>query len=133
MDRKLFDMQFPDDFDHEPTYCGLWVFGEFLSLWAMEYENDTVEIWVMKEYKVNSSWAKILVLFIDDVPTQYFSPLSSTKIGDIIGIDGVTGLVKYNDKGQLLEHRSYCNDLYRSEVALYSESLLSLPYGNEQA
>jgi F-box interacting protein len=132
MDRKLFDMQFPDDFDHEPTYCGLWVFGEFLSLWAMDYEYDTVEIWVMKEYKVNSSWAKTLVLSMDNVSTQYFSPLSSTKSGDIIGTDGVTGLVKYNDKGQLLEHRSYCNDLYRSEVALYSESLLSLPDGNEQ-
>ncbi|CAJ2643908.1 unnamed protein product [Trifolium pratense] len=134
MERKLLDLQFPDDFDHDPTNCGLWVFGEFLSLWAIDYyENDTVEIWVMKEYKVNSSWAKTLVLSIDDIPTQYFSPLCSTKSGDIIETDGVTGLVKYNNKGQLLEHRSYCNNASISEVALYSESLLSLPDANKQA
>jgi len=133
MERKFLDVNLPDDFDHEPTNCGLWVFEEFLSLSVVDCHNNIVEIWVMKEYKVNSSWKKTLVLPIDGIPTQYFYPLSSTKNGDIIGTDGDTGLVKYNDKGQLLEHRSYCNDPYGCQVAMYTESLLSLPGDNEQA
>ncbi|CAJ2653305.1 unnamed protein product [Trifolium pratense] len=79
----------------------LWVFQEFLSLWVKNYDNDTVEIWVMKEYKLHSSWTKTHALPIDAIPTKNFSPLSSTKTGDIVGTDDHTGLVKYNDEGQL--------------------------------
>ncbi|KAL5065326.1 hypothetical protein RYX36_027063, partial [Vicia faba] len=39
---KLFDIHLPDDFDHEPTECELWVFREFLSLRTME--DDMVEM-----------------------------------------------------------------------------------------
>ncbi|KAK2411907.1 F-box/kelch-repeat protein [Trifolium repens] len=127
MERKLLEMSLPDDFDHEPTFCDLWVFGDFLSLWAMG--DDIVEIWVMKEYRVHSSWTKtlVLVLPIDGIPTSYFSPLGCTKSGQIVGTNGDNGLVKYDDKGQLLEHHSYCNDRSGSQLIMYTESLLSPP------
>ena len=58
----------------------------------------------MKQYKLHSSWTKTLVFLIDDaIPTWCFYPVCSTKSGDIVGIDGNLGLVKYNDKGQRLE------------------------------
>ncbi|CAJ2659248.1 unnamed protein product [Trifolium pratense] len=58
MERKLLDMHLPDQFGYEFDSCGLWLFREFLSLWARNYDTDTVEIWVMKEYKLQSSWTK---------------------------------------------------------------------------
>ncbi|XP_050870500.1 F-box/kelch-repeat protein At3g23880 [Lathyrus oleraceus] len=131
-ERKLLEMSLPlpDDFDLDPNFCDLWVFGEFLSLWSMG--NDSVEIWVMKEYNVHSSWTITLVIPIHGISTQYFSPICCTNIGDIIGLDG-TGLVKYDDKGQLLEHRSFGIDEHGSQVAVYVESLLSLPGDRVQA
>ncbi|GAU26311.1 hypothetical protein TSUD_56090 [Trifolium subterraneum] len=130
VERKLLDMHLPDEFDFDLEYFGLWIFQEFLSLWAKNYDNDTVDIWVMKEYKVHSSWIKTHVLPIDAIPTKYISPLCSTKSGDIVGTDDRTRLVKYNDEGQLLGCRSYCNNRYEFEVAMYTESLLSLPRDN---
>ncbi|GAU41608.1 hypothetical protein TSUD_196780 [Trifolium subterraneum] len=136
MERKLLEMCLPDDGDFESKNCDLWVFGEFLSLWAMD--NHATEIWVMKEYKVHSSWTKILVLSNDGngISTDYFSLICSTKSGDIIGSDDGKILAKYNDRGELIEHISYS---YRPQdecqVAMYTESLLSLPSpsNNEQA
>jgi F-box interacting protein len=62
MERKLIEMSLPNDFDQEIRMAsGLSVLGELLSFWAMDYDNNIVEIWVMKEYKVNLSWTKTLV------------------------------------------------------------------------
>ncbi|XP_045805711.1 F-box/kelch-repeat protein At3g06240-like [Trifolium pratense] len=133
MERKLLDMHFPDQFISELDYCGLWVFQEFLSLWSMNYSNDTVQIWVMKEYKLHSSWTKTHVLPSDTSSTLYFFPLHCTKRGDIVGVDDNTILMKYNDDGQLLEHRSYDNDPCGYHVTMYTESLLSLPEDDAQA
>jgi F-box interacting protein len=128
-ERKLLEMNLPDEIDIRPKKCGLWVFGEFLSLWAMRRDR-IVEIWVMKEYKVHSSWTKTLVFAINVSP--YFSPIYYTKNGDIVGIDDGIGLVKYNGKGQLLGQCSYCDDPSGSQVVIYTESLLSLPGDIEQ-
>jgi F-box interacting protein len=122
-ERKLLEIPFPYGFRHYSKDICLWVFGEFLGLCAMR--DGIVEIWVMKEYKVQSSWTKTFVFPIDGIP--YFSPIYSTKNGDIIGTIRGTGLVKYNSKGQLLENRSYCDDPRGSQVVMYTESLLSLP------
>ncbi|PNX88857.1 F-box family protein [Trifolium pratense] len=114
MERKLLEMPLPNALRRYTIYYDLWVFGEFLGLWVTNYDNNpfAVEIWVMNEYTVHSSWTKTLVLPIDFIPTntKYFHPLCSTKSGDIIGTDGACGLVKYNDKGQLLEHRFYSDE-----------------------
>jgi F-box interacting protein len=154
MERKLIGMHLPDQFDLEiDYYSGLWVFREFLSLWALSHDNVTVEIWVMKEYRVHSSWTKTYVLPTDDIFTNYFSPLCCTKSGDIVGTYGRYRLVKYNDEGHLLGHvHSYFNhpyrfrvvmytesrwhkqeDPYKFRVVMYTESLLSLPGDNVQA
>jgi len=134
-ERKLLDMPFLDGFGHKIENCDLWVFGEFLSLWAMDYGKRRVEIWVMKEYKVHSSWTKALFLPIDGTPSRYFKPICSTKCGDIVATNGKNGLLKYNDEGQLLEHESYWFDQLETgfQVTMYTESLLSLPDGNVQA
>ena len=130
IERKLLYMSLPDDLEHQPRACDLWVFGEFLSVWTLE--NDIVEIWVMKEYKVHSSWTKTLVFSVDLISTRYFSPICCTKSGDIIGTNGIAGLVRYDEKGQFLEHSSYCEEDCGSRVAVYSESLFSLPGDNDQ-
>jgi hypothetical protein len=54
-----------------------------------------------------------------------------TKNGDIIGRNGSSRLVKYNDKGEVLGHRSFSNSPSEA-VVMYTESLLSLPGDNEQ-
>jgi hypothetical protein len=90
-------------------------------------DDAKVEIWVMEKYNVQSSWTKTHVLSFDGIPTQYFCPKYSANNGDIVGTDTRNVLVKYNDKGQLLEHRSYSDDSFGSLVVLYTESLLSLP------
>jgi F-box interacting protein len=129
MERKLLEITIPTVFNnHYIEEFDLWVYGEFLSIWIMR--NSIVEIWVMKEYKVGSSWAKTLDLPIGAIP--YFSPIYSTKNGDIFGTIGGTGLVKYNGQGQLLGHCSYCDDPRGSQVVMYTESLLSLPGNNKQ-
>ncbi|KEH32241.1 putative F-box domain, galactose oxidase/kelch, beta-propeller, F-box associated interaction [Medicago truncatula] len=134
-ERQLFDMHLPDDYynyNYDPNNCGLWVFGEFLSLYAMDYNDNTIEMWVMNEYKVNSSWTKTLVLSVDDISDESFSPLCCTKSGDIIGAHSGIGLVKYDDNGQLLGRFSKWNVTWDGSVAIYTESLLSLPGDNEQ-
>jgi len=135
MDRKLLEMPVPDGFHHSSGNCNLWVFGEFLSLWAKDYANKRVEIWVMNEYKVHSSWTKTLVLPIDGISTLSFHPICSTKNGDIVGTDGVTQLLKYNDRGQLLQHGSFWDGPlpFGSQVTVYTQSLLPLPGDNMQA
>ncbi|KAL5065316.1 hypothetical protein RYX36_027053 [Vicia faba] len=65
IERKLSYMLLPTDSDGSPLEWGLWVYGEFLSVYTKYYPNDIVKIWVMKEYKVNSSWTMTLVLPID--------------------------------------------------------------------
>ncbi|KAK2358125.1 F-box/kelch-repeat protein [Trifolium repens] len=135
MEKKLLEMSLPDDIDYESINCDLWVFGEYLSLWVMDFDNYETEIWVMKEYKVHSSWTKTLVLSLDgkSFHFHYFSLICSTKSGDIIGTDDGKRLVKYNDRGELLEDISYSYYHRGSQAAMYTESLLSLPSDSEQA
>jgi hypothetical protein len=129
-------MPYPDDFECEQDEdCELWVFGEFLSLFSMNfYDNDTVEIWVMKEYKVHSSWIKTLVLYVNGISTQYFTPICSTKSGNIFGTDYTARrLVMYNNKGKLRKHESYDGGPLGPPgqyVTTYTKSLLSLPSNN---
>ncbi|KAL5065016.1 hypothetical protein RYX36_026753, partial [Vicia faba] len=128
MERKLSYMHLPRHSNGEQC-SGLWVYGEFLSVYAKNNSNVTVEIWVMKEYKVNSSWTKTIVLPVDLVvcPNEDFYPLCCTKNGDIFGTDEDDGLVKYDKNGRFLEQHSYSNYNLRCDVTMYIDSLLSLP------
>ncbi|KAL5066738.1 hypothetical protein RYX36_017625 [Vicia faba] len=136
MERKLSYMLLPRGSGGRPMqYCSLWVYGEFLSVYTKNYRNDTVEIWVMEEYKVNSSWTMTLALPLDVIPIEDFSPLCRTKSGDIVGTDHGSGLVKYDKNGQFFEQHFYTNNDLRCQVTTYIESLLSLPSDgdNQQA
>jgi F-box interacting protein len=128
-EKKLLEIRLPVENDYDDRDCDLWVFKGFLSLWVLG--NNTVDIWVMKEYNVQLSWTKILVLPIDT--DHYISPICCTKRGDIIGTNGHTGLVKYNDKGEFIDYNSYGKDGRVFRLAVYTASLLSLPSANEQA
>ncbi|XP_027331899.1 F-box/kelch-repeat protein At3g23880-like [Abrus precatorius] len=129
MERRFSDISLPVDFEYDLNFCDLWVLDGFLSLWVME--EDATVIWVMEEYKVQSSWTRTIVVSINAIPTQYFSPICYSKSGDIIGIDGSTGLVKCNDRGQLLEHCTFGDNVHGRDVAMYTESLLPLPGESE--
>ena len=129
VERSFSEIPLPVDFECNFNFCDLAVLGESLSLHVSE-----AEIWVMQEYKVQSSWTKTIDVSIEDIPNQYFSLICSTKSGDIIGTDGRAGLTKCNNEGQLLEYRSYSNSSRgQHQVAVYSDSLLSLPCDSEQA
>ncbi|CAK8563587.1 unnamed protein product [Lathyrus sativus] len=130
MERKLSYIHLPQDSDGNRLQLGgLWVYGEFLSIYTKNYRNDTVEIWVMKEYNVDSSWTRILVLPIDLIicPNSVFFPLCCTKRGEIIVVDEDDGLVKYDKSGEFLDLRSYPHYDLRCKVTIYMGSLLSLP------
>ncbi|XP_058731790.1 F-box/kelch-repeat protein At3g06240-like [Vicia villosa] len=124
MEKKLSYMPLP----HDPLQCGgLWVYGEHLSLYTMNDTDDTVEIWVMKEYKVNSSWTLVLPVDLTVCPNVAFSPLCCTKSGDIIGAGERDRLVKYDKNGQFLEQHSYPKYDLICKMTMYIDSLLSLP------
>ncbi|CAJ1941214.1 unnamed protein product [Sphenostylis stenocarpa] len=131
-ERSFSEILLPDDFISQLDFCHLAVFGDFLSICVVGCQCPA-DIWVMKEYKMQSSWTKSVEVFVDEIPTQQFTPICSTKSGDIVGTDGANGLVKCNSEGQPQEHRSYCNSRHASQVALYTESLLSLPCDSDQA
>ncbi|XP_061365761.1 F-box/kelch-repeat protein At3g06240-like [Gastrolobium bilobum] len=130
MERSVYEIPLPNDIDICFASCDLLVLGGFLSLCVKG--NRTTDIWVMQEYKVKSSWTKSIVVPIG-TPNQYFSPICSTKSGDIVGTDGGIAFVKYNDKGQLQERRLYSVNPRGCDAAMYTESLLSLPGDNDQA
>ncbi|XP_020225504.1 F-box/kelch-repeat protein At3g06240 [Cajanus cajan] len=132
MERSFSEIPLPAvDLECEFYFCELKVLGESLSLCIAGCDSPA-EIWVMEEYKVQSSWTKTIVVPVDAIPSQYFSFICSTKCGDIVGTDGNTGLVKCNDEGQLEEYQTYCDGSHRSLMVVYTETLLSLPCGDEQ-
>ncbi|GAU14506.1 hypothetical protein TSUD_250480 [Trifolium subterraneum] len=132
-DMTMSEMTLPDYFSsHLDLDCDLFVFGGRIGAWIVEQEMQTVEIWVMQEYALHSSWTKTLTFsFHSDLQ---FTPLCFTNCGDIVGIFAYGGLVKFDDKGEQLEYRSF-HDRYidRYEMVVFTESLLSFPAGTEQA
>ncbi|KAI4345540.1 hypothetical protein L6164_012653 [Bauhinia variegata] len=122
-EKNLREMPLPDAYDILLDGCDFVVLGGFLCL--CDNDGDT---WVMKEYGVQSSWTRVDKV---ETPTSYFMPICHTKCGDTVGKDGRNGLLKFNHNGVLLEHREFCLDQHGCQVALYTESLLTLPLGEE--
>ena len=87
---------------------------------------------VMKEYGVKSSWVKSIVLSLTATTLYGISPICFTKSGRIVGHGGMVELMKYNHRGRMLERRAYSDLLCCYGAAVYTESLLSLPSGNEE-
>ncbi|XP_016194551.1 F-box protein CPR30-like isoform X2 [Arachis ipaensis] len=97
---------------------------------ALSSPNDdcrNTDIWVMKEYKVHSSWT------LYQIPCKGFRPLCLSSNRDIIGRGytscGKTGYFIYNVRGDLLKHfKDLCCQLPKHEpIIVYTESLLPLP------
>ncbi|CAK8542483.1 unnamed protein product [Lathyrus sativus] len=128
---KMSEIALPDEFNLSVSNTSsikydLLVIGGLLSAWNVE--KYTIEIWVMQEYKLHSSWTKTLNFSFHSA--MEFSPLCFTKCGNIVGTVRGGGLAKFNDKGQL-EYLSYGNRYFkRSKMTVYRESLLSLPSGS---
>jgi len=102
-----------------------------LSLNVYTNSKLSIDIWVMKEYRVECSWSKsIAVSLVDHVPQKFFFPVCVTKDGDIVGND-LCGLFKFNNKGQLKEMLSYQDVSAHLHVEMYQESFLSLPCPND--
>jgi hypothetical protein len=78
----------------------------------------------MQEYAVHSSWIKTFDFSFH--PDPEFSPVCFTNCGDIAG-PANGGLVELNVEGQLLKYHSYSDRCFmRSQMAVYTESVLSL-------
>ncbi|XP_058731586.1 F-box/kelch-repeat protein At3g06240-like isoform X2 [Vicia villosa] len=123
VEKKLSHMHLP-----HPLQCGgLWLYGDYLSVYTKNDTDDEVEIWVMKEYKVNSSWTLVLTIDLSVCPNVAFSPLCCTKSGDIIGASERDRLVKYDKNGQFLELHSYPKYDLICKMTMYIDSLLLLP------
>ena len=131
-DMTMSEIALPDDFSSDISHrtYDLLVFRGLIGVWTREMSK--IKIWVMQEYTVHSSWTKTLDFLFH--PNPNFSPVCFTNGGDIIGPIANARLVKLNDKGLLLEYHSYGDCcFFRSQLAVYTESLLSLPDDIEQA
>ncbi|XP_057432731.1 F-box/kelch-repeat protein At3g06240-like [Lotus japonicus] len=113
MEKTLFEIPPPDNIALDHSSCNLWGHSSFLSLSLVG--SDTIDIFVMKEYKLQSSWTKTHVLSFSGIPySDQLGPLYSTKSGDIV-VDYGAELVKYTANGEQLsiwEHRG-CPREYR--------------------
>ncbi|KAL4301167.1 uncharacterized protein DS421_17g597090 [Arachis hypogaea] len=78
--------------------------GGYLALYYQDFVERKTHIWVMKEYKVNSSWT------LYEIPCLRFEPLCLSNDSDIIALDPTTPVfgplkfAKYNIREELLQH-----------------------------
>ncbi|QHN93941.1 F-box protein CPR30-like [Arachis ipaensis] len=96
--------------------------GDCLSLYGHNYSSGTTEIWVMKEYKVHSSWT------LYEIPCKIFQPLCLSSNGDIIGrgYDKI-GYFIYNVRGDMLKRFKNLPCPPPIRYCVYRESLAVLP------
>ncbi|MED6106063.1 hypothetical protein PIB30_001456 [Stylosanthes scabra] len=109
------------------------------------YSHDSCEhktyIWVMKEYKVQSSWT------LYEIPCRYFEPLCLfTESHDIVALVNISiyrplKFAKYNVRKELLQefkcpetaYHRYEYPLDLASYSVYTESLLLLPGDNKHS
>ena len=129
MERLLLpEISLPREFNnYGNNSCKLRVMGGCLSVCFCTID-DEVEIWVMKEYRLSSSWTKRIVVTDYRIPLHHLSPICFNRSGEVIAKDDRVGLVKLDDRGELVELRAYCST---STTALYMETLLSPPTFDE--
>ncbi|KAG2406987.1 hypothetical protein LR48_Vigan01g337600 [Vigna angularis] len=128
--KKFYEIAAPIDVAHSTDEKALSELAGLLSLCVYKESNRSIEIWRMKEYKIESSWAKTSVVSLV-VPRRFFNLLCVTKDGDIVGKDEKE-LIKYNKKGEVKENLSFARlNLSSFHVEIYKESLFSLPCHNE--
>ncbi|KAL2578004.1 hypothetical protein AAZV13_16G172200 [Glycine max] len=129
-ERGLFEIPLPPDFAVKDQICDLRVMEGCLCLCGANIGRETT-IWMMKEYKVQSSWTRLIVPIHNQCHPflRVFYPICLTKKDEFLGSNHKT-LVKLNKKGDLLEHHARCHNLGCGILlrgGVYRESLLSLP------
>ncbi|KAG5102633.1 hypothetical protein JHK84_047602 [Glycine max] len=130
MKRILSEIPLPDD-AAETTFYSLGVMRGCLciyskSRWPTMLE---IEVWTLKEYKVQSSWTKSSFVLSHDYYDTTFIPICFTRKDEIWSVDCTQALLRFNDKGEQLERRVYekMGPLMHREFVMYRESLLPLP------
>ncbi|XP_057427542.1 F-box/kelch-repeat protein At3g06240-like [Lotus japonicus] len=137
--RSLFEMPLTPDLAMELAYGKVYHLNVMDGYLCLCYGGDVdldknVEIWVMKKYKVTSSWTKSFVLLLTSVPDNKFVPSCFTRCGDLFGSRAYGELVKINlnDKGHIVEYRSCLScKKFVGHFHFYRESLLPLPQYKE--
>lgn len=131
LERKLLEIPLPRELENH--LCYLSVMGGCFYLWSRSYL--PAQMWMMKEYKVQSSSTTIfegsrrMSVSLSFDALYGFVPICFTKNGEIFGY-GYTDntLMRLIDKGKLHEqHRSRW-----SHFVMYRESLLSLSPNEEE-
>ncbi|KAK7340705.1 hypothetical protein VNO77_21415 [Canavalia gladiata] len=109
IEKNLSEISLPDGNFTDGTFYNLRIVGGCLSV---SYLRETsTEMWVMKEYNVQSSWTKF------EIPTMYIFPVCFAKGGELV-TTSYGGIMKFNDNGQLLERRKYYDDSKRCKAAI---------------
>ncbi|XP_061371663.1 uncharacterized protein LOC133314240 [Gastrolobium bilobum] len=98
--------------------------GECLAVFIDSF--NKTQVWVMKEYRVQSSWTLI------EIPMP-LSAVCMTKSGELIALSAnVSELMKFNEKGELLERCEYSGAyVIGFHLPMYTGSLFSLPRNND--
>ncbi|XP_057756600.1 F-box/kelch-repeat protein At3g23880-like [Arachis stenosperma] len=110
-------------------YSGLALLGGCLALYYRNIDSYKTEIWVMKEYKVHSSWTLYQIS-----PTYDFRPLYLSIAMDLIGKRHTydkSEFYIYNLREERLQRFKYLcfPGAFFEADAVYTESLLPLPSG----
>ncbi|XP_016196305.1 F-box/kelch-repeat protein At3g06240-like [Arachis ipaensis] len=121
IERRFWEMPVPKEImtNYHPPGA-LVELGGCLAIWFTNFDKKT-DIWIMKEYGVQSSWTAY------KIPCLFFRPLNLSNDGDIIGFDILKScLAKYNvNNGEMLQScGKFCG---LNEFCVYTESLLALP------
>jgi len=124
VERSFSEMHLPVEFDYDNlNFCHLRVLGESPHLCAVLGCKHSVEIRVMKEYKVQSCWTKslrvllfVLITLLCGTSFQYALQKVVILLEQMSELDWwnvmtrttarTSNLMKCNDKGQLQEHRT---------------------------
>ncbi|MED6207223.1 hypothetical protein PIB30_033817 [Stylosanthes scabra] len=110
-------------------WYSLVLLGGCLAMYMGQCSFSKTEIWVMKEYNVQSSWT------LYEIPLQSFQPLHLSGNGDIIGSSHFSfdriGFYIYNVSGELVKPVQYGNGvlscLCPSSSIVFTDSLMPVP------
>ncbi|XP_059630080.1 F-box/kelch-repeat protein At3g06240-like [Cornus florida] len=123
---EFFEVPQPESRDRNISFHSLGASQGCLSLLCYGYGLE-VEIWLMKEYGVKSSWMKMSVVRGRDVGyCDYLVPICFTKNGEVIVVVDGMKLIKYNVHDKTMKNLKVRNDDW-FEWVIYMESLVS-PY-----
>ncbi|MED6155568.1 hypothetical protein PIB30_006437 [Stylosanthes scabra] len=103
--------------------CRLNLFGGCLGIYYMTKDWE-VDLWVMKEYNVESSWTKQNVMLTCYDGMFFF--LCFTNGGELVGMQQNKKLIKFSDKGAWAVSLAITCNRSDKLMVMFTQSLLSL-------